>query len=99
MARLRVVYFHIQSSEGGSLHLRQLRTDRLASVNKIELCTDAYRIYGDSANVVAFTVAELDDTPLYFTGDIGIVWGHPRMPGKVSHERPALGYGGSGSTL
>jgi hypothetical protein len=26
--------------------LCRLRTDRLAPVNKIELCTDAYRIYG-----------------------------------------------------
>jgi hypothetical protein len=34
--RLRVVYFHIRSSEGGSPCLCQLRTDRLASVNKID---------------------------------------------------------------
>jgi hypothetical protein len=45
----------------------------LASVNKIELCTDAYEIYGDPTNIVASTVTELDDTPVYFTGDIGIV--------------------------
>jgi hypothetical protein len=32
--------------QGGSPHMCQLRTDRLASVNKIELCTDAYGIYG-----------------------------------------------------
>jgi hypothetical protein len=55
----------------------QLRTGFLASVNKIELCIDAYEIYGDPANIVASTVAELDDTPLYFTGNIGIVWGPP----------------------
>jgi hypothetical protein len=29
----------------GSPHLCRLRTDRLAPVNKIELCTDAYEIY------------------------------------------------------
>ncbi len=29
------------------------------------------------ANLVASTVAELDDTPLYFTDDIGIVFGPP----------------------
>jgi hypothetical protein len=52
MERLRVVCFHIRSSEGGSPRLCRLRTDHLASVNKIELCTDAYRIYGDLANVV-----------------------------------------------
>jgi hypothetical protein len=32
--------------QGGSPRLCRLRTDRLAPVNKIELCTDAYRIYG-----------------------------------------------------
>jgi hypothetical protein len=46
MGRLRVVYFHIRSSEGGSPLLCRLRTDRLAPVNKIELCTDAYGLYG-----------------------------------------------------
>jgi hypothetical protein len=62
MGRLRVVYFHIRSSEGGSPCLCQLRTDRLAPVKKIELCTDTYGIYGDSVNLVASTVTELDDT-------------------------------------
>jgi hypothetical protein len=32
--------------QGGSPRLCRLRTDCLASVNKIELCTDTYRIYG-----------------------------------------------------
>jgi hypothetical protein len=32
--------------QGGSPCLCRLRTDRLALVNKIELCTDAYEIYG-----------------------------------------------------
>jgi hypothetical protein len=32
--------------QGDSLHLCRLRTDCLAPVNKIELCTDAYGIYG-----------------------------------------------------
>jgi hypothetical protein len=32
--------------QGGSPHLCLLRTDRLAPVNKIELCTDTYEIYG-----------------------------------------------------
>jgi hypothetical protein len=77
MGRLRVIYFYFQSSKGGSPRLCRLRADRLALVNKIELCTDAYKIYGDPTNVVALTVAELDDTPLYFTDDIGIVWGSP----------------------
>jgi hypothetical protein len=36
MGRVRVVYFHIQSSEGGSPRLCRLRTDRLAPVNEID---------------------------------------------------------------
>jgi hypothetical protein len=32
--------------QGGSPYLCRLRTDRLAPVNKIKLCTDAYGIYG-----------------------------------------------------
>jgi hypothetical protein len=32
--------------QGDSPRLCRLRTDPLAPVNKIELCTDAYRIYG-----------------------------------------------------
>jgi hypothetical protein len=35
MGRVRVVCFHVQSSEGGSSRLCQLRTDHLALVNKI----------------------------------------------------------------
>jgi hypothetical protein len=77
MGRLRVIYFYIRSFEGCSPHLCLLRTDRLAPVNKIELCTDAYEIYGDLINLVASTVAELEDTPLYFMDDIGIVFGPP----------------------
>jgi hypothetical protein len=77
MVWLRVICFCVQSSKGGTPLLCRLRTDRLAPVNKIELCTDAYGIYGDPANVVALTVAVLDNTLLYFTDDIGIVWGPP----------------------
>jgi hypothetical protein len=33
---LRVVCFHIRSSEGGSPRLCRLRTDRLAPLNKID---------------------------------------------------------------
>jgi hypothetical protein len=36
MGRVRVVYFHIQSSKGGSPCLYQLRIDRLVLVNKID---------------------------------------------------------------
>jgi hypothetical protein len=47
--------------QGGSPRLCRLRT---ASV--VPCC-----------NLVALTVAELDDTALYFTDDIGIVFGPP----------------------
>jgi hypothetical protein len=36
MGRVRVVCFHVQSSEGGSPRLCQLWTDHLAPVNKID---------------------------------------------------------------
>jgi hypothetical protein len=36
MGRVRVVCFHVRSSEGGSPFLCRLRTDRLAPVNKID---------------------------------------------------------------
>jgi hypothetical protein len=32
--------------QGGSPCLCRLKTDRLAPMNKIELCTNAYKIYG-----------------------------------------------------
>jgi hypothetical protein len=77
IGRLRVVCFHFRSSEVGSPHLCQLRINRMAPVNKIEMCIDAYGSYGDPTNVVASTVTELDDTPPYFMDDIGILWGPP----------------------
>jgi hypothetical protein len=65
-----------------------MRTDRLASMNKIELCTDAYMIYGDPANLVALMVAKLDDTSLHFTDDIMIVFGSPTdYSMRFSHRR------------
>jgi hypothetical protein len=36
MGSVRVVCFHVQSSEGGSPHLCRLRTDRLTPMNKID---------------------------------------------------------------
>jgi hypothetical protein len=53
-----------------------LRTDRLAPVNKIDYVLAHMRFMGP-ANLVYSTVTELDDTPLYFTDDIGIVLGPP----------------------
>jgi hypothetical protein len=64
-----VVCFHIQSFECGSPRLCQLRT---ASVGYYRI-----RDLWGSANLIALTVAELDDTPLDFMDDIGIVFGPP----------------------
>jgi hypothetical protein len=51
-------------------------------------------------NLVASTVTELDDTPLYFTNDIRIVFGPPTdYPVRFFTWKTALGYGGPGSTL
>jgi hypothetical protein len=36
MGKIRVIYFYIRSSEGGSPHLSRLRTDHLASVSKFD---------------------------------------------------------------
>jgi hypothetical protein len=41
-----------------------------------------------STNLVSSTVAELDDTPLYITDDIGIVFGSPTdYPSRFSRGR------------
>jgi hypothetical protein len=53
----------------------------------IELCTSAYGFMSPT-NLVGLTVAELDDTPLYFTDDIGIVFGPPMdYPSRFSRGR------------
>jgi hypothetical protein len=61
MGRVRVVYFHIRSSECGSPRLCQLRTDRLALVNKIDYVLTHMILWGP-ANLVASMFVELDDT-------------------------------------
>jgi hypothetical protein len=60
MERLRVVSFHVQSSEGGSPHLCQLRTNRLTPVSKIDFGLKHMGLCGPT-NLVALLVAELDD--------------------------------------
>jgi hypothetical protein len=73
--------------QGGSPRLCRLRTDRLAPVNKIELCTDAYGFMG-SRKLSSLTVVELDDTLPRFTDDIGIVFGPPTdYPSRFSRGR------------
>jgi hypothetical protein len=46
MGRVRVICFHIQSSEGGSPCLSQLRTDRLASMSKFDYVLTHMRFMG-----------------------------------------------------
>jgi hypothetical protein len=55
--------------QGGSPRLCLLRTDRLAPVSKFEFCTSAYGILWVPAKLLASTVAELDNTLPYLTGD------------------------------
>jgi hypothetical protein len=76
MGRVRVVYFHIRSSECGSPHLCWLSIDHLARWARLIMYWRIQDLWGP-ANLVASLVAELDDTPPYFTSDIGIVWGPP----------------------
>jgi hypothetical protein len=76
MKMMRVIYFHIWSSEGGSSRLCRLRIDRLAPLSKIDYVMTSTRLWGP-ANLAASMVAELDDTPPYLMDDVGIVWGTP----------------------
>jgi hypothetical protein len=65
MERLRVVYFHIQSSERGSPPSVSIK-DHVGWV-LLQQALIMYRCIRDlwgPANLVASTVAELDDTPL-----------------------------------
>jgi hypothetical protein len=66
MENVRVVYFHVRSSEGGSLHLCRLRTDRLIPRNKIDYVLTHTKLWGPT-NLVVSMVIELDDTPPYLT--------------------------------
>jgi hypothetical protein len=76
MGRVRVVCFHIQSSEGGSLHLSQLRTHRLAPVSKFNYVL-THTGFMESTNLVPSMVAELDDVLPYLQDDIRIVCAPP----------------------
>jgi hypothetical protein len=52
-------------------------------MNKLWLCIGAYRIFWGLANWVPSTVAELDDTRLYF---MGVQWDSVRATDSVSAE-------------
>jgi hypothetical protein len=49
--------------------MRKLRTDHLAPMSKFELCISAYGILWGPTNLLASTVAQLDDTLPYLMGD------------------------------
>jgi hypothetical protein len=66
MEMVRVIYFHVRSSECGSPRLGQLRTDRLAPMNKICYVLMHMGLWRPT-NFVALMVAELEDTPPYLT--------------------------------
>jgi hypothetical protein len=79
MGKVRVVCFHIRSSEDGSPpppRLSRLRTDRLTPVCKFDYVL-AHRDLWGITNLVTLTVTELDDTLPYLQYDIGIVCGPP----------------------
>jgi hypothetical protein len=95
MERMRVVCFHIWSSEGGSSRLCQLRTASVGPYcNKHWLCTGAYEIYKFPANLVSSTVTELDNTLPRFTD---VQWDSARvthgLPIEVLTWKTALGRG------
>jgi hypothetical protein len=72
----RFYVVHIRSFKGGSPRLCRLRTTSVGPC-----CNKHWVVYWriqdlwGPVNLVALTVAELDDTVLYFTDDIGIVFG------------------------
>jgi hypothetical protein len=86
MGIVRVVYFHIRSSEGGSPRLSRLRTDHLAPMNKIDYVLTHTGLW-DPTNLVACTVAMLDDT-LHCLTDIhcNSVWATHGCPSRYHVE-------------
>jgi hypothetical protein len=69
--------FHIWSSEGDSPPPVSIE-DRSSGLGEQDWVV-YWCIWDlwDPANILVLTIAELDDTPLYFTGDIRIVWRSP----------------------
>jgi hypothetical protein len=84
--RLRVVCFHIRSFEGGSPRLCRLRTASVGPCcNKHWVVYWRIRDLWGPTNLVALTVAKLDDTPLYFIMTLGTVG--PAQLFDSHHER------------
>jgi hypothetical protein len=69
--------------QGGSPRLCRLRTERLASVSKFELCTGAYGILWGPANWVALCAAEMEAILPYL---IGVQWDSAWATHGVSAE-------------
>jgi hypothetical protein len=69
--------------QGGSPHLCQLRTDRLASVSKFELCTGTYKILWGPSNWVASCAAETEAILPYL---MGVQWDSASATHGVSAE-------------
>jgi hypothetical protein len=87
MGRVRVVYFHVRSSKGGSPHLCRLRTDCLALVKKIDYELMHTGLWGP-ANIVASMVAELDDIlPCLMDVHWNSVWATHGCPSRLSCGR------------
>jgi hypothetical protein len=91
--RLRVICFYIQSFEGGNPRLCRLMTDHLAPVNNIDYILHIHDLWGP-ANLVASTVAELDDTLHRF---MDVHWDSVRathrLPVEVFVWKTTLGWG------
>jgi hypothetical protein len=86
MGWLRVVYFHVRSSECGSPRLCQLRTNHLAPMSKIDYVLAQTGLWG-AGNIVASTITELDDTLPHLTYvHLDSVWATHRWPSRYRVE-------------
>jgi hypothetical protein len=86
MRRLRVVCFYIRSFKCGSPRLCRLRIMSVGPCcNKHWVVYLCIRDLWSPAHLVVSTVAGLDDTPLYFTDDIGWYLGHLRTTRRGFH--------------
>jgi hypothetical protein len=91
MGRLRVVWCQIRSSKvvaPACVNWGPIVWPRWTRLS----CVLTHTGFVGSRKLSASTVAELDDTPLYFTDDIGIVFGPPTdYPVRFSRGRWHLG--------
>jgi hypothetical protein len=92
--RIRVDYFHVRSSEGGSPYLCRLRT---ASVVPWGISIDyilAHMRFMGSHKLSSFDNPRVGWYPTLLNGcTLGLCVGHPRMPVEVSRGIHALGWG------